>query len=273
MNEHEEKHEAEKEFWDEDILRSRLDFDDEDLIIGPNEYYDKLRPHSPFLGLDRIYQKSVDQLGNVEGKKILDCGCGNGFMTSLLAKKGAFVTSIDISPKSVEMTRYRAKLNKVEDRVEAILMNAEELNFDESSFDHIFGSFVLHHTDVQKTGEGIKSALKPGGKGIFIETSGRNSLLMWARSTLTGKMGIPKYGTKTEAPLSSKEILTLQNIFGNESYLHYPTLIFFRMAAGYLKPLSGPRASAILSWMDRVTGDFSNSLKKYSYYMVVEVRK
>ena len=37
MNEHEEKHEAEKEFWDEDILRSRLDFDDEDLIIGPNE--------------------------------------------------------------------------------------------------------------------------------------------------------------------------------------------------------------------------------------------
>jgi len=107
MNENEEKHEAEKEYWDEDILRSRLDFNDEDLIIGLNEYFDKLRPWAPFLGLDQIYQKSVDLLGNIEGKRILDCGCGNGFMTSLLAKSDAQVTSIDISPKSIEMTRYR----------------------------------------------------------------------------------------------------------------------------------------------------------------------
>ena len=151
-------------------------------------------------------------------------------------------------------------------------MNAEELNFNDSSFDHIIGSFVLHHTDVQKTGKGIKRALKPGGKGIFIETSGRNQLLMWARSTIVGRMGIPKYGTKTESPLSPDEILNLKMIFAGENFSHYPTLIFFRMAAGYLKLLSGRRGSAILSWMDQA-GELFKPLKKYSYYMILKVRK
>ncbi len=272
MSEHQDIHEAEKEFWDEDILKSRLNLKDEDLIIGPNEYHDKLRPHTPYLGIDQIYLKCLDLLGDIKGKKVLDCGCGNGFVTSLLAKKGAHVTSIDISPKSVEMTRYRAKLNKVEDRVDASLMNVEDLNFEDASFDYVFGSFVLHHTDLEKTGPAVKRVLKPGGKAVFVETSGRNPLLMWARSNLTGKMGIPKYGTLSECPLTRREILAIKDIFNQECYSHYPTFVCFRMIAGYIKLFKGPRGAAALSWMDRTAGNLSDSLKKYSYFMIVEVR-
>ncbi|MGY5852978.1 MAG: methyltransferase domain-containing protein [Candidatus Thorarchaeota archaeon] len=50
-----------------------------------------------------ILNPCVEQLiGNVEGKKLLDAGCGEGYLSRYYSKKGAIVTGIDISNKLIE---------------------------------------------------------------------------------------------------------------------------------------------------------------------------
>jgi SAM-dependent methyltransferase len=44
-------------------------------------------------------------LGNVEGKRLLDAGCGEGRLARLLAERGAQVSGIDIVPGLVELAR------------------------------------------------------------------------------------------------------------------------------------------------------------------------
>lgn len=47
-------------------------------------------------------------IGNVKGKKMLDAGCGHGYYSLLLAKKGPRVTGIDISEKMIELAKKDA---------------------------------------------------------------------------------------------------------------------------------------------------------------------
>jgi SAM-dependent methyltransferase len=47
------------------------------------------------------------QLGDVNGKKVLDAGCGPGILAGYLADHGAEVTAFDVSPKMVELARLR----------------------------------------------------------------------------------------------------------------------------------------------------------------------
>ena len=65
--------------------------------------------------------------------KILDVGTGAGFFAILLANRGHKVTGIDMSPKMI----HEAKKNMLEFgcRIDFKKMNAQELNFDDESFD------------------------------------------------------------------------------------------------------------------------------------------
>ena len=65
--------------------------------------------------------------------KILDVGTGAGFFAILLANYGHHVTGIDMSPKMI----HESKKNMLNFgcRAEFIQMNAQELNFDDETFD------------------------------------------------------------------------------------------------------------------------------------------
>lgn len=58
-------------------------------------------PHHRF-----ILNPCVEELlGDVRGKRLLDAGCGEGYLSRFYARKGARVTGIDISPKLVQTAR------------------------------------------------------------------------------------------------------------------------------------------------------------------------
>ncbi len=66
------------------------------------------------------YVYTLEALGKLEGKRILDVGCGSGRYAIELAQQGAHVVGVDFSDEMLAMARSRAKEAGVEDRTEFI---------------------------------------------------------------------------------------------------------------------------------------------------------
>jgi len=113
--------------------------------------------------LDKADEYAYSLLGDLAGKMALEIGCGMGEHTIRLAKRGAQVYAIDISPEMVEQSRQRMKEEGLGNQVIVLEMNAEEMEFAEGTFDAVFGHSVLHHTDLGLTRGEVYRVLKKGG--------------------------------------------------------------------------------------------------------------
>lgn len=72
------------------------------------------------------YQRTfISRMGEVSGKRLLECGVGSGLMACYFAWQGAEVWGFDISPKMVEVASRRAKLWNLADRVHLKVMPFE----------------------------------------------------------------------------------------------------------------------------------------------------
>lgn len=104
------------------------------------------------------------------GMKVLEIGCGTGYFTRELAKTGAAITAIDISPELLADAKKSAAVKDVVFRVE----NAYSLTFSDGSFDTVVGSSVLHHLDLDAALREFYRVLKPGGSAYFTEPNMMN---------------------------------------------------------------------------------------------------
>lgn len=59
-------------------------------------------------GLVRRFQATMDILGDVKDKSILDVGCGSGIYSVYLARQGAMVTGLDFSSSMLSLARRNA---------------------------------------------------------------------------------------------------------------------------------------------------------------------
>lgn len=46
-------------------------------------------------------------MGNVKNKKVLDAGCGEGYLSRILSKSGATITAVDYTPRMIEIAKER----------------------------------------------------------------------------------------------------------------------------------------------------------------------
>ena len=98
------------------------------------------------------------------GRTVLELGCGTGIFTERLARTGADVTAIDISPDLLDKARTR----ELPATVSLRLGNAEALDFADGRFDAVVGSSVLHHLHVDRALSEVHRVLRPGGR-LFID--------------------------------------------------------------------------------------------------------
>ena len=77
-------------------------------------------------------------------EKVLEVGCGEGILSILAAKKGAKVTAIDISEPNLQAAKKYA-LNESLNDIEFIEADAENLPFEDNSFDTGIADNVLEH--------------------------------------------------------------------------------------------------------------------------------
>lgn len=107
-------------------------------------------------------QARLYEWNNYAGERLLDIGCGTGYVAALYASGGADVTAVDIADRSVELTRKRLAWKGLHGTV--LTANAEDLPFSEGSFDVVTSFGVLHHTpDTRKALQEVHRVLRPGG--------------------------------------------------------------------------------------------------------------
>lgn len=127
-------------------------------------------------------------IGDVEGKKVLDAGCGYGHYSLLLAKRGATVTGIDLSEKMVEFAKNNAA--KASAQCQFFICDIQDLSmFNSDNFDIVTSSIVVGYLDnIRKAFSEVFRVLKP--KGIFT-FSENHPLLMkgqWIKDSQNKKL-------------------------------------------------------------------------------------
>lgn len=84
-------------------------------------------------------EKIFKLLGNATGKKVLDIGCGEGYLGAEISKNGNFVMGIDISEKSIE------KAKEVLQDAIAMDLQEEKVPYPGKYFDIIIITEVIEH--------------------------------------------------------------------------------------------------------------------------------
>jgi ubiquinone/menaquinone biosynthesis C-methylase UbiE len=111
------------------------------------------------------------------GKRLLEVGCGMGTDLLQFARGGARCTGIDLTPRSVEITRHRFKLYGADGNF--MISDGEHLPFRTESFDVVYSNGVLHHTpDTAGAIREVHRVLRPGGTAKIMLYH-RNSLNYW----------------------------------------------------------------------------------------------
>jgi SAM-dependent methyltransferase len=100
-------------------------------------------------------------LGDVAGKRILDAGCGNGYLCRMLARRGAKVVGVDLAPGWIEIAQSREPELDIEYYVGSI---AHMPFLADGSFEAVVSVCVLTDTrDYEEALQEMYRVLVPGG--------------------------------------------------------------------------------------------------------------
>ena len=148
-------------------------------------YYDRLRERNESVE----FSYALHEYKRFGGKKVLDVGCGNGYVLSRFANEGAETYGVDLTPAAVELCRKRFAFMGLEGDFR--VGNAEALPFDDNTFDCVTSMGVLHHTpDTPRSVHEVFRVLKPGGRVILMFYHRNSVLYRWRFpivAALTGK--------------------------------------------------------------------------------------
>lgn len=116
-------------------------------------------------------RKLIRMLKKSAPEKVLDIACGTADLSIAAAKKGINeVVGADISPGMLLVGNDKIRRLNLDNKIELIESSAEELPFDDNSFDAVTIAFgVRNFANLHKGLEQSLRVLKPGGKIFILE--------------------------------------------------------------------------------------------------------
>ncbi|MBL41131.1 MAG: SAM-dependent methyltransferase [Rhodospirillaceae bacterium] len=100
----------------------------------------------------------LKKLSACKGEKILDLGCGDGFLTQKIIEQGSKVIAIDSSPEFIEVAKKNG--------IDAHVINGHNIPY-KNCFDAVFSNAALHWMlDPEAVIIGVSNALKSGGRFV-----------------------------------------------------------------------------------------------------------
>jgi len=150
------------------------------------------------IGQRQVRLKLVKALGGLDGKSFgdaLEIGSGTGYFSLNLVQLGVIerLTATDISPGMLKRLAATAEALGL-DEVSTVATEAEELPFEDGSFDLVFGHAVLHHIpDLDKAFAEFRRVLRPGGMIAFAGEPSRYGDRLAALPKRTGMLVAPAW--------------------------------------------------------------------------------
>ena len=135
-------------------------------------WWDADGPQKPLHALNPVRLRYVAERVPLAGARVLDVGCGGGLLSEAMARAGAMVTAIDLSPELLKIARLHGLESgvKVDYREVAVEALAEELP---AAFDAVACMEMLEHVpDPASVIAACARLLKPGGQ-LFVSTLNR----------------------------------------------------------------------------------------------------
>ena len=121
------------------------------------------------------YPPILEELKKDDFEDLLDVGCGTGPMVELLASEfpGRRCTGLDLTPKMIEVASAKGIEN-----ARFVVGDAEDLPFDDESFDAVICANSFHHyPDPQAFFDGVARVLRPGGKLVLRDYTAARPIL------------------------------------------------------------------------------------------------
>ncbi|HXP85611.1 MAG TPA: class I SAM-dependent methyltransferase [Bryobacteraceae bacterium] len=144
-------------------------FDEIDRRFLESAYYAKTETGTPF---GRFLSPEL-----VNGKTVLEIGCGMGTHAEMLIRNGAHLVAVDQTWFAIESVQRRLALKQLDATV--LPQDAESLAFRDGSFDVVWTWGVIHHSrSTERCVEEIARVLKPGGR-VMIMVYYRPSLVYY----------------------------------------------------------------------------------------------
>lgn len=133
--------------------------------FGTREFFDAVERHryteyAPWMPEVMGFRKFA-------GARLLEVGCGMGTDLLQFARGGAKVTGIDLTPRSIEISRRH--LEVYGQRGDFAISDCERLPFKSGSFDVVYSNGVLHHTpDTAEAVRELHRVLRRGGQALVM---------------------------------------------------------------------------------------------------------
>ena len=154
-----------KELTTQEKIKSVID-DYNDIAIEYSEEFDN----------DTSDNKYIDKfLQCLNGKKILDVGCGTGRDCKYIEQKGYDVIGIDISKEMLKIAKEKYPKGKF------AIMDMTNIDYPDNTFDGIMANCSLFHIPeelLSQTIESFKRVLKNNGKLFLILQEGNESKMV-----------------------------------------------------------------------------------------------
>lgn len=140
---------------------------DPSLEPGSPEFFAHIRPWMNPYKFPWIMQRIEREAQLLQGKRLLEIGCGMGYDSLEFLKRGVRVTAIDLTENAVRMTRRHFETEGVQ-ADDVRVGNALALDFADASFDAVWSNGVLHATgNTQRAIDEVHRVLRPGGRAII----------------------------------------------------------------------------------------------------------
>jgi trans-aconitate methyltransferase len=179
----------------------------------------------------------AELLGDIEGQRVLDLGCGDGRLTLELVSKGASVVGIDSSTSMINSAREKG--------LDAYALDALSIDYDQE-FDSVFTNATLHWIPNHPLlASKVFSAVKPGGQ--FVGEFGGHGNVAAINTAVRGVLAKNGFDWTGKKPVTYPSVQKFKSVLEEAG---------FEVAYIELIPRPTPLPTGIRGWIETFGGPF-----------------